>query len=168
MEFRLAVMEDLPQLKAVYQAIIQNMNRTGIPIWDDIYPCEFFAEDIKNNRLYALLNEKEILAAFALCESNKGEKAVEWKDDQGRALYIDRLGVNVDYAGQGIGSLLLEKAKEAAGKSGADYLRLFVVDINQPAIRLYEKCGFWKAKGVYEEVIDEELSFREYGFETAL
>lgn len=27
------------------------MNENQIPIWDDIYPCEFFEGDIMNNRL---------------------------------------------------------------------------------------------------------------------
>lgn len=57
----------------------------------------------------------EILSAFALCDSNSGANAVEWKDCSGKALYIDRLGVK--------------------------YLRLFVVDINTPAIQLYTKNG---------------------------
>ena len=38
MNFRLAAMEDLPQLKQVYQDIIRNMDNHQICIWDDIYP----------------------------------------------------------------------------------------------------------------------------------
>lgn len=52
MEFRLADIKDLPQLKAVYKDIIEDMNHKQIQIWDDIYPCGFFEEDIRNNRLY--------------------------------------------------------------------------------------------------------------------
>lgn len=48
---------------------------------------------------------------------------------------------------------------------GAEYLRLFVVDINEPAINLYVKNGFKKAEGVYDEVIDDDLVLHEYGFE---
>ena len=47
MNFRLAVMQDLPRLKAMYEDIIQNMNNNQIQIWDDIYPCEFFDEILK-------------------------------------------------------------------------------------------------------------------------
>ncbi|MEF2653809.1 MAG: hypothetical protein U0M37_06350, partial [Blautia sp.] len=47
MEFSLAVMQDLAQLKSIYKEIIKNMNENGIQIWDDIYPCEFFEDDIK-------------------------------------------------------------------------------------------------------------------------
>ena len=48
MDFRLAGMQDLLQLKDVYKQIIKNMDEQDIQIWDDIYPCEFFEEDIKN------------------------------------------------------------------------------------------------------------------------
>ena len=168
MDFRLADMKDLPQLKAVYKAIIQNMNNNKIEIWDDIYPCEFFDEDIRNNRLYVLIDNDEIMSAFVLCDTNRGEKAVEWKDSQCKALYVDRLGVNVNYSRKGIGSWMLKKAKETAKWLGAEYLRLFVVDINEPAIQLYVKNGFVKVNGVYDEAIDDALVLHEYGFEVEI
>ena len=122
----------------------------------------FFAEDIRNNRLYVLLDNDKVVSAFVLCDTNSGETSIEWQDKQCSALYLDRLGVNVNYSKMGIGSLMLERAKETAKKLGAKYLRLFVVDINEPAIRLYIKNGFIKRNGVYD------LIFHEYGFEVAL
>lgn len=168
MDFRLAVMQDLPQLKDTYQKIVKHMNKNGIQIWDDIYPCEFFEEDIRNNRLYVLVNNNDIVSAFALCDTNSGEKFIEWQDSQSRALYLDRLGVNVNYLRTGIGNLMLEKAKAVAKGLGAEYLRLFAVDINEPAIQLYIRNGFVKGTGVYNEVIDDDLILHEYGFETVL
>lgn len=165
MDFRLASMDDLPQLKAVYKKIIANMDRNNIPIWDEIYPCEFFSDDIKQSRLYILVENSDIIAAFALCESCPGENCVKWSNPQGKALYIDRFGVNVDYARQGIGSAMLHQAMTLAKNKGAKYLRLFVVDINEPAIRLYTKNGLKRVEGIYEEKIDDGLILREYGFE---
>ncbi len=139
MDFRQAVMQDLPALKDMYKQIIKDMNEQNIQIGDDIYPCEFFEEDIKNNQLYTLLNNEEIVSAFVLSNTNLGETAVEWNDKNAKAVYIDRLGVNVKYSRKGIGSLMLDKAKEIAKTLDAEYLRLFVVDINIPAIQLYTK-----------------------------
>jgi len=48
------------------------------------------------------------------------------------------------------------------------YLRLFVVNINKPAINLYLKNGFMQVDGIYEEIIDANLTFHEYGFELDL
>ena len=49
------------------------MNRNNIEIWDETYPCEFLSEDIKNNRVYILIDNNNIISAFALCESSLGE-----------------------------------------------------------------------------------------------
>lgn len=168
MDFRLAVMQDLTQVKAMYRQIVKNMDANGIQIWDDIYPCDFFEEDIKNNRLYVLLNEDELISAFVLSDTNAGERAVEWNDKHARAMYIDRLGVSVKYSGQGKGSLMIDKAKSISRTSGAEYLRLFVVDINEPAIQLYTKNGFVKVDGVYDEAFDDGFVLHEYGYEIRL
>ena len=63
---------------------------------------------------------------------------------------------------------MLDKAKEIAQTFGAEYLRLFVVDINIPAIQLYLKNGFVKADGVYDEVFDDGYVLHEYGYEIKL
>lgn len=168
MDFRLAVMQDLSQLKDMYKQIVKNMNEQDIQVWDDIYPCEFFEEDIKNNQLYVLLNNSEIVFAFVLCNANSGENTVKWNDNHAKVLYVGRLGVNIKYSKKGIGSLMLNKAKEIAKTFGAEYLRLFVVDINKPAIQFYIKNGFVKADGVYDEIFDDGFVLHEYGYEIKL
>ncbi len=165
MDFRPAVRQDLPRLKALYQRIVKNIGEQGIFIWDDIYPSEFFAEDIEKRQLYVLTDHEEIISAFALCDTNAGAKAVQWQENSAKALYIDRLGVNVRCAKRGIGSFMLAKAKEAAKASGVKYLRLFVVDVNEPAIKLYIKNGFIKAGGAFNEVFDGGFTLHEYGYE---
>lgn len=165
MKCRIAELNDLPQLKSMYQKLIAQMNRSGIRIWDEIYPCEYLKEDIENRRLYVSTLRQKIVSAFALCGSHTGAEAVSWENNQANAIYIDRLGVSADCLRGGIGSLTLRAAEESAREKGAEYLRLFVVDSNQPAIQLYIKNGFQRADGVYMEVIDEGLTLRELGFE---
>ncbi|MBQ9991628.1 MAG: GNAT family N-acetyltransferase [Lachnospiraceae bacterium] len=168
MKIRLAEQQDLQKLKMVYKGIIENMNRNQIGIWDDIYPCDFFEKDIKNRCLYILEECEQIVGAFALSDSHSGEKAVEWRNQKAKALYLDRFGVAVDHLKKGMGSFMLTGAKKIARSKGVDWLRLFVVEINQPAINLYTKNGFKKAEGVYEEKIDEDLILYEYGYEIEL
>jgi len=164
MKLRLARNDDLPQLKTMYEKIIENMNQNNIRIWNDIYPCECFHEDINRKRLYLLTENDEILAAFALCESNDGAGHLKWKTVKEKALYIDRLGVNVEYLRKGIGGIMLKNAIRLAKQMDAKYLRLFVVDVNQPAINFYLKNGFQHVDGIYEERIDHFV-MNEYGFE---
>lgn len=165
MIFRLADMQDLQQLKVIYKKIIKHMEDNNIYIWDEVYPCDFFEEDIKNNRLYVLYDKNELVSAFALCDTNLGENSVKWNYDYDKFLYLDRFGVNINYLRKGIGSLMIDNAKKTAKNLGAKCLRLFVVDKNEPAIQLYVKNQFQKADGMYDEVIDDELVLHEYGYE---
>ena len=168
MDLRLAEKSDLPQLKTMYEKIIDNMNKNNIQIWDEIYPCEFFQADIENKSLYLLAEGNDIVAAFVLCEpNNKSGDPLKWKSIKEKALYIDRLGVNVNYLRQGIGGVMLKNAMELAKRKNAEYLRLFVVDINKPAINLYLKNGFKQVDGIYEERI-EDFVLQEYGFDIEL
>ena len=168
MDFRLAVMQDLAPLKDMYRRIVQNMEAQGLSIWDDRYPCEFLEDDINSKRLYVLLDNGRLVSAFALCDANAGARAVQWKEARAKALYLDRLGVDIHHTQQGIGRFMLAKAKELAKRSGTDYLRLFVVDINEPALKLYTKNGFARAAGVYVETFEDGFTLREYGYETKL
>lgn len=165
MEFRLAVMSDLKQLKEMYSLIVKDMDENNIQIWDEIYPCKFFENDIMNNQMYVLTDKEEIISAFVLCDTNVGEKEVEWNNNLGKSIYLDRLGINIKYKHQGFGSLMITKAREVARNLGFEYLRLFVVDINIPAIQLYEKNGLTKAEGFYDEVFDDGFVLHEYGYE---
>lgn len=165
MNLRLATMSDLPQIIKMYKKIITKMYDNNIYIWDEIYPCKYFENDIKNNQLYLLINNNEIISAFALCCLNDTAKSVNWTDKNAKALYIERLGVNIDYLRNGIGCVAVNKAIVLARQMNAGYLRLFVVDNNYAAINLYQKVGFKKVDGIYEEVIDDDLILHELGFE---
>ncbi len=165
MHLTLATNENLEQLQAVYRDIIANMSENGINIWNDIYPCETFYDDIQNHCLYILWNQDDIVGAFALYPYANGENEVKWHDLSAQAYYLDRLGVNVHYLHQGMGSVMLREAMLLARKMRGQYLRLFVVKENQPAIQLYVKNGFQKVQGIFQEKIDEQTILDEYGFE---
>lgn len=166
MKLRLANKQDLPQLKTMYKDIVENMNKNKITIWDDVYPSIFFESDILNKQLYVLEDDSVIVSAFCLCDDNID--SIQWKEPAAKALYIQRLGVNVLYMQKGIGSKTLDEAKEIARKLNCNYLRLLVVDFNYPAINLYLKNGFVKKEGVHSEVIDEETILYEHGYEIEL
>ena len=163
--FRLATNADLPQLKKMFLDIIKDMKKNNMDLWDDVYPLCLLEEDIIQQRLYLLCEHQDILSAFVLMSSDPGQNQVEWEDPTAKALYLCRLAVNVHYQNQGIGHLTLQKALDLTKAMGFSYLRLFVLETNFPAIRLYQKFGFHQAKGLYHEIIDETLTLTEYGFE---
>lgn len=165
MDVRLATIEDLEELKIMYQGIVKKMEKQGVAIWDDIYPYILFPEDIALRRLYVVYEQDTLYAAFALCKHNKQEEGVEWTLGVENALFLERFGVHADYTRRGYGSLALQFAQTIAKEQGAQFLRLLVVDHNKAAIDFYQKQGFYKAEGSYHERIDDELILHEIGFE---
>ena len=164
MGVRLAVMADLPQIQAVYTGIIEQMERDGLQIWEEIYPNEFFAADIEQQQLY-VLERGGIAGAFALCAEDPGEEQVAWAERGGKALYLNRLGVGAHCLRQGLGRLLLGEAERLTRENGAAYLRLFVVDSNRPAIRLYETSGFQRMPGSFDKTLDDGTALHEFAYE---
>ena len=166
MEFRLAKISDLLELKSMYAEIVNNMNENGICIWDDVWPSEFLEEDIHNKELYILLEKNKITACIALCTLNETEEYhLQWQEPKAKALYIRKLGVNVNNLKQGIGAKVLDYSALIARQNSAQYLRLFVVNINTPAINLYVKNGFVRHEEIFEEKINDDLILHEYVFE---
>lgn len=170
MNFRLAEMGDLAQLKSVFGRIIEKMNAENGRIWDAVYPCECFEEDIKSRRLYVLTEESIILSAFALWELEPDDERndLRWESDPTKALYFGRFGVNVDCRKSGVGSAMMANAIATARDKGAEYLRVFVAEKNKPAISFYLKNGFKKTNVIYDEAIDENFVLRQFGFEIKL
>ncbi len=168
MIFRQATYADLPALKSAFAAITKKMNENGFLFWDDRYPYEVFSTDIAEERLYLWIDHDTIVSAFALCEHSSGEKAVAWEAPEATALYLYRFAVHPDYEGRGIAKAMLQKVREVSRTKGADYLRLFVVDSNLPALSLYAADGFSRVEGINVEQINDGPKLIEYGFEVKL
>jgi ribosomal protein S18 acetylase RimI-like enzyme len=164
MEFRLAEAKDLQGLIEVYTEIVKKMYQEGNGVWNDVYPCSYFPSDIEKQRLYILTDGQIPVSAFVLCDDYDGQEQISWKDPDAKALYMGRLGVNPDYRGQNIGSKMIRHAMEVSQNQGIEYLRLLVVESNRSAVHLYEKNGFEKAKGVYQDELDGEI-LSLYGYE---
>ena len=80
-----------------------------------------------------------------------------WDDmeDEAKAgeFYIDSLAVSLPYRNQGVGTALIEKAKEMAKEQGIGVVTLAVEPTN-PAKKLYKKLGFAYQRGI--EIFNEE------------
>lgn len=166
MNTRLGNKTDLPQLESMYNQIVKVMNNNGIHIWNNYYPFEEFEGDIDGKRLHLTLDNNTIVAAYAVFESIKGFENFKWDDVNAKAIYIGRLGVNVDYLRQGMGSKILSQAHDFAKNVGCEYLRLTVVEDNLPAIKLYLKNGYKQVVGTYDEFSESlNKTIHEVGFE---
>lgn len=168
MKLVLAKLEDLNNIKEIYSKIVDNMYANDIKIWNEYYPNEVFESDINNGNLYLLCEGKIICGVFAIYEHNCEELDIKWSDRNAKAFLLNRVGVNVDYLRKGVGRKIISSAVDIAREKGAKYLRLFVSELNYPAINLYLKCDFKKLNGIHKEKIREDFFLNEYGFELLL
>lgn len=168
LEVRRAERSDLPAVKEMYAALVARMDREGWSVWDETYPRDFVGKDIEQGQLYLLLEGNRLAGAFALPDHDDGEGDVPWEDKAAPARYVYRLGVAVEFGGQGLGKQSLEKIGELAKSQGAKYLRLFVAHENQPAIGLYRKMGFSQLPGEFGEFFLNGARLFEYAFEKRL
>ena len=158
MEFRKAVKSDLPELNRVFSKIVRDLDSRNIHVWDEEYPFCSFPEDIEKGGLYVLFDKDKLVSAFAIYRENISAPYVDWQDNNAKALYVERLGVNIGYYRQGIANFMMDKAADLVREAGFEYLRLFVAEINLPAIAFYKKAGFVFADGVYiDEIGDTPL-----------
>ncbi|MGI6210084.1 MAG: GNAT family N-acetyltransferase [Bacilli bacterium] len=168
MQFRLAEKQDLVKIIKMYKEVVKRLDANGIKIWDDSYPFAYFESDIENKQFYVLVDNKKIISAFALLKTHEGKNSMNWENKDSKAFYLNRFAVDSNYLKKGIGSLMVSKAKEVAEEKGADYLRLFVVTINKPAIKFYEKNGFRKVEGILNTYLADDTVLYEYGYEMEL
>lgn len=170
MELRLAEEKDLPELKIMYNKITEKLKTQNIELyWSEHYPYGMFAEDIKNKNLYVLLNGSTIVAAFGIFDYFDIESRFEWSKKSLKTVYIGRLGTNVDFQRQGLGTQAVKHAEKIAKEKGANFLRIFVVDGNIPAMKLYEKNGYTKVNGISHEYLEfNDATLTEFAYEKEL
>ena len=165
---RRAEPSDLPAVKEMYAALVARMDQEGWGVWDETYPRAFVEKDIERGQFYLLLEGDRLAGAFALPAHDNGEGDVPWQEPSAPARYLYRFGIAVEYGGQGLGRLALERIGELARGLGAGYLRLYVAHENEPAIALYRKAGFSQPPGEFGEVLEDGTRLFEYAFEKRL
>ena len=163
MEIELAIKDDLLQIKEMLNSVIENLDKNNILIWNKYYPYEAYREDIEQKRLYLLKEEDEIIGFISLLPPNVHEEDFEWS--KGKALFISRFVINLNYQRKGYAKQFLDGIVNIAKSKNADMLRLTVVKINKPAVSFYEKYGFKKVYGIYQNPQITKCDNTEFGYE---
>jgi len=91
------------------------------------------------------LNDPERTIFLAYIDNQFSGQIILSKNWNGFA-YIDDIAVDVKFRRQGVGTALIEKAKQWARGIGFPGIMLETQDVNVGACKLYENCGF-KLKG---------------------
>lgn len=138
----------LDALAQFYSDLHDHLGRTvNHPGWvKDVYPTRETAEEgIRDDGLYLLKKDGEIAASVILRHTPEpAYHGAAWltPDDYARITVIYTFAVHPAHLHQGVGRRLMQHVVETARAAGDHALRLDVYELNLPAIRLYESCGF--------------------------
>ena len=131
-----------------YHSLIDEMGQAGnVVTWvKDVYPSpEFLQASAQAGTLYLGMEDDEIAAAMVLNhEAGEGYRGAPWnvKANDEEVLVIHALGVHPRFGGKGLGAQMTEGAIRIARDAGMKAVRLDVQRGNEPARRIYVRCGF--------------------------
>ncbi len=111
-----------------------------------IYPTIDTARaGLKNGTLYVFEADGQLLASVVLDSKQPPEyRKINWGITAARheVLVIHTLCVKPDQTGKGVGSIVLDFAKELAAQQECKTIRLNTTASNLPALNFYQKNGF--------------------------
>lgn len=144
--YRKALLSDLDEVFGMFKAAIAEMDRNGIPQWDELYPDRAqLAEDIENNKLTVGISGGVIACAYVVnSEADDDYRNGAWRFPDASFLVIHRLCVNPKFQRQGLGTRTVEHIEAEIRKQGTETVRLDAFTRNPYALRMYEKLGYVK------------------------
>lgn len=146
LEFRKAVENDLDAVFSVIKDAIAELDRNGIPQWDELYPDrEILAEDISKHELIIGTLGGEIASIFVVnseCDEEYENGAWQYPDASFRVIH--RLCVNPKLQKRGVGADTMKHIEAELKKEGIETVRFDAFTQNPYALRLYDKLGYAK------------------------
>lgn len=135
--------EDLAQIFMLFCEAIEEMDQSGIPQWDEVYPDKAtLKSDIEEGTLYVAMEKGRALAVFVLNKACDAQYANGRWTEQEAFLVLHRLCVSPRVQHRGLGKQAVQAAERRAAALGAKALRLDAFKRNPYALRLYEKSGY--------------------------
>jgi ribosomal protein S18 acetylase RimI-like enzyme len=127
------------------------MQSNGNFQWDDTYPTpKILQKDIEEGTLSIVEHEGRIVGILALTyEEEVQYKDIIWKDKEGKALEIHRLGVHPKCQGKKIGKKLFDFTEEYALENGYSSVRLDTYCENERMIKLIELRGYKRTGEIF-------------------
>lgn len=159
-----ATAADIDELEDLYDTLndylAANVNYPG---WmKGVYPIREDAEaGIRKEKLYVAREGGRIAGAVILNhEPEEAYHGAPWgsEDDYDNLFVIHTFAVHPNYLKRGVGRKLLDYSLELAKRNRIKAVRLDVYEKNEPAIHLYESCGFR-----YVDTVD--LGYGNYGLD---
>lgn len=148
LEIRQGTWEDIDELENLYRKVSEALERgVNYPGWEmDVYPARKDAEKgLKEGTLHVAVCGGALAGAVILNhEQEDGYDGAGWKVEANHkeVFVVHTLAIHPDYQKRGLGKAFLQYAEDLGRKQGIKAIRLDVVQGNEPAVRLYETCGY--------------------------
>ena len=146
MKIELADIEELEEINELAKQVHKIHVKWRPDIYKDVEKVidkSFFEKLITDKQIYVAKLDNKIVGYLMFMIKEQNNPVMNFK----KYLIIDTICVNENYRKKGIGTELLEYAKEIAKKYDCTDLQLNVSPENVNAINLYEKFGF-TVKGI--------------------
>ena len=139
---RQAIIDDLNEISILAQKVREDMLSHGLNQWIGNYPeYNDFYKDLKNNGLYVLEKDNEIIGSITiLIENEKAYKEVIWNTS--KALVVHRVIVNPKYQKKGFGKMLIDFSISKALKEGFEAVKIDTHPDNLKMQRLLKSLDF--------------------------
>lgn len=139
MNFERVAMEALPEVCALFQAAVQDMQARGLMQWTwGKYPREdILREDIEQGQLWRVDTDEGLVAAFAVVRGQGEEYAdVPWRYGVG-PVCLHRVALMPQKSGRGVGKAIVAFAKDVGRQMGCDCFRVDTYGQNARALKLF-------------------------------
>ena len=158
LNIRLATLNDLNDINLLFRKVVDdldNIKKINM-LWGTEYPFCEFEKDIKNQGMYLIENENEIIGSFTLTEYDDPENhVINWASNNKKWFCLNRLVILPSEQGKGYAKIAMKFIDEYAIENNYEVVRLTVYKDNKYAIGLYEKFGFVKIENSYLFIEDK-------------
>jgi ribosomal protein S18 acetylase RimI-like enzyme len=138
-----ATVEDAPALVALRTAVAQDMTRQyGEGDWSAAPTETLVVKQLRASRVLVARRENKIVGTVRLTTAQQWAFDTSAFSPARTAVYVLGLSVAPEARGQGIGSDLMDAAKESASSWPADAVWLDAYDDRAGAGAFYVRCGF--------------------------
>lgn len=144
MKLRKATRDDLNNFEDILNRVLEVGKVTGLN-WTENYPRKIhFEEDLKNDELYVLEDNKEIIGAVCLNDKyDINYNKINFSYSK-RALLIHRLMIDGKFSNKGYGKKMIREIEKFALDNGYDSIKLDTNEKNKIAQKLYFGSGYIK------------------------
>lgn len=148
---RKANSSDLSKLLQITRSCARAMELKNIFQWNNGYPSlSAFENDINNNWLYVIINDKKIIGCICISDfMDKEYESVKWLTKNDNNIYIHRLAVTPTHQRMGYAQEMMSFAEDFARENKYLSVRLDTFSKNVNNQNFYQKRGYKKLGNIF-------------------